>query len=67
MIGTFRDFVVKYTRGELYRFIKKLEDEGEKFIDTNNKKKIKDYLYIKDAGDSVIKNFEEIWKEYKIF
>ena len=67
MIGTFRDFVVKYTRGELYRFIKKLEDEGEKFIDTNNKKKIKDYLYIKDAGDSVINNFEEIWKEYKIF
>ena len=55
MIDTFKDFVLKFTRGPLSKYIKEND-----FISKNSKAKIMSYLYSQGAPQEVIEDFKKI-------
>ena len=61
MTDTFKDYVLKFTRGSLQKYIKEHD-----FTTRNSKAKILNYLHSQEAPKEVIDDFRKIWEEYVI-
>lgn len=61
MIATFKEFVLKFTRGPLSKYVKEND-----FTSNNSKAKIMSYLQSQGAPQEVIEDFKKIWDEFKL-